>query len=141
MATDISTGFSNNFDVPMVDLPGRLVIRTRYFDASSIAITAAEQKIMKLPAGCIVKNTITNCITAEGDAAALDIGLDSGDGTEFETDGDLNAVDITESADDIEYLTSEDWLTITPSIALDTAVFMITVEYFMADTGMTAVAL
>jgi hypothetical protein len=138
MATDISTNYSGDYDqayVPTTPM-GQMVQRTRYFDASSEGLTGAvEYQIMRVPAGATIWKVRTNVQTAEGDAGSLDIGTTGSSATDFEDDADLNSADITESSDDILHITSADWITMTPSITLDTAKFYVTIYYDMEDTA------
>jgi len=128
--TDWTTrAYDGRFAVAPKDLDNRVQIMERYFDASSVGMTAAEvYNVMTVADNMMVLNVYTVVETAEGDAGSLDIG-DDGDATRYETDADLNAAGVTKSADVNHIYTAAGTIDITPSITLDTAKFWVVIEF------------
>lgn len=135
--------YDGKFNIPPTFVSGEMKSMSRKFDCSNTNLAAATAyDIFKLGDannannGFRVIEVVTEVVTAEGDAGTLDIG-DEDSGTRFETDANINATGITVSSDALITYASLKKITMTPSIALDTAVFIVTVRYEMLDLTAT----
>ena len=132
--------FDGKFNKPPLWVPGGRFSLCRKIDCSSYNLLAANTyDIFKLgdgdstTRGYRVETIASQCHTAEGSAATLDVG-DEDSVTRFETDFDCNSATVpVESADALITYTSEKKIRIQPSADLDTAVISVEVRYSCID--------
>ena len=81
-------------------------------------------KILKVRKGQLVREVQTIVLDADAQAITLDVGYIDDNGssaTAFETDAALNALGVTISADDSLVMSSDGFITITPSNTIESA--------------------
>lgn len=129
-ANDWTTaGYPGNFNIAPDNEDNEVVLFNRTIDCSVTPLTSADTyKLFIIPAGYILTDLCTTCMTVEGAAESIDLG-DSGGATTFHNDLSLNSAATTAGSVVKKFYASADYIVLLANAALTVAKFNISATF------------